>query len=393
MSRRPRIRTSARRPFLPPRPHIRGEGADASAPLLPRWLTQAGLGAWALIGIVLVVSALVFAISQITPVFIALFIALLLTAILNPLTNILSRWVNRWIAVLGSLLAFVGIFAVLMSLVVSSIASQWPRLTAQLGNGLDIVNDLIQRLPFEVHLSREQLSTWSTQALSQAQSYLVSNWSGLLTETLANVSSVALVCTVLVLALFTTIFFLHSGHEMWAWFVRLVPARRRDVTTRAAHAGWSTFSGYARGTMIVAGTDGLFAAIFLQILGVPVAPALGILVFIGAFIPLIGAPAAMIIAMLVALASAGLFKAALVGVGIALIGQFEGHILQPLIMGHQVSLHPVVVGIGIAIGTFTAGLLGAIIAIPCIGVLWAIFSELYTPDASEASPRRTPSAR
>ena len=111
MSRRPRMRTSARRPFLPPRPHIRGEGADASAPLLPRWLTQAGLGAWALIGIVLVVSALVFAISQITPVFIALFIALLLTAILNPLTNILSRWVNRWIAVLGSLLAFVGIFA------------------------------------------------------------------------------------------------------------------------------------------------------------------------------------------------------------------------------------------------------------------------------------------
>lgn len=385
MKRRTAGRSLPRR-GRPPRLPSRGTIPLERPPLLPRWLTQAGLGAWALIGIVLVVSALVFAIAQITPVFVALFVALLLTAILNPLTNFLSRWVNRWIAVLCSLLAFIGIFAVLMSLVVSSIASQWLRLTAQLGNGLDILNDFIQRFPFEVHLSREQLSAWSDQALNQAQAYLASNWSGLLTETVANVSSAALVCTVLVLALFTTIFFLHSGHEMWAWFVALLPASRREVTSRAAHAGWSTFSGYARGTMIVAGTDGLFAAIFLQILGVPVAPALGVLVFIGAFIPLIGAPAAMVIAMLVALASAGLLKAALVGVGIALIGQFEGHILQPLIMGHQVSLHPVVVGIGVAIGTFTAGLLGAIIAIPCIGVLWAIFSELYTPDPEDSVP-------
>ena len=129
----------------------------------------------------------------------------------------------------------------------------------------------------------------------------------------------------------------------------------------------------------MAGTDGLFAAIFLQILGVPVAPALGILVFIGAFIPLIGAPTAMILAMIVALAAKGIVTAAIVGLGIALIGQIEGHILQPLIMGHQVSLHPVVVGIGVMVGTFTAGLLGAIIAIPIISVIWSIFSELYVP--------------
>ena len=117
----------------------------------------------------------------------------------------------------------------------------------------------------------------------------------------------------------------------------------------------------------------------LWILGVPVAPALGILVFIGAFIPLIGAPTAMILAMIVALAAKGIVTAAIVGLGIALIGQIEGHILQPLIMGHQVSLHPVVVGIGVMVGTFTAGLLGAIIAIPIISVIWSIFSELYVP--------------
>ncbi len=114
--------------------------------------------------------------------------------------------------------------------------------------------------------------------MTQGKQFLASNWSGLLSETVANVSSAAVVASVLVLAFFITIFFLHSGSQMWSWFVALLPYHRRAVTNRAAQAGWATFSGYARGTMLVAGTDGLFAAIFLQILGVPVAPALGILV-------------------------------------------------------------------------------------------------------------------
>lgn len=173
---------------------------------------------------------------------------------------------------------------------------------------------------------------------------------------------------------------------MWRWFLDVTPARRREPIHRAALAGWDTFSGYARGTMIVAATDGLLAGIFLQILGVPVAPALGVLVFIGAFIPLIGAPAAMIIAMIVAAASGGLMQAAIVGLGIAGIGQLEGHVLQPLIMGKQVSLHPVVVGVGVTVGTLTAGLLGAVIAIPIIGVIWSVFSELYERDAPIEDP-------
>ena len=64
----------------------------------------------------------------------------------------------------------------------------------------------------------------------------------------------------------------------------------------------------------------------------------------------------------------------------ALIGQIEGHILEPLVMGKQVSLHPVVVALGVTAGTFLGGLLGAIIAIPLLAVIWAVFSTLRTPD-------------
>src|SRR5690625_7874260 len=88
----------------------------------------------------------------------------------------------------------------------------------------------------------------------------------------------------------------------------------------------------------------------------------------------------MIIAAVVALAAGGFVDALIVTIGIALIGQIEGHLLQPLVMGKQVSLHPVVVALGVTAGTFLAGLLGAIIAIPIIAVIWAVYPALHEPD-------------
>lgn len=154
----------------------------------------------------------------------------------------------------------------------------------------------------------------------------------------------------------------------------------------AASAGWYTFSGYARGTMIVASADAVMAFILLTVVGVPLAAPLSVLVFIGAFIPLIGAPLAMIVAAVVALAAEGFIAAIIVTVGVALIGQIEGHILEPLVMGRQVSLHPVVVALGVTAGTFLAGLLGAIVAIPLLAVVWAVYSAMRRygqPDGEE----------
>ncbi len=132
--------------------------------------------------------------------------------------------------------------------------------------------------------------------------------------------------------------------------------------------------------MIIALTDGILAGIFLGILGVPLAAPLAVLVFIGAFIPIIGAPLAMIIAAIVALAAKGLWIALAVTIGIALIGQFEGHILQPLVMGKQVSLHPVVVAIAVTAGTLLAGILGAVVSVPLVAVAWSVFSHLRHKD-------------
>lgn len=348
--------------------------------VIPAWLSRAGRGSWALIGIAIVIAAVVAATAQITPVFIAVFVALVFTSLMNPVVNKLSKHMARGLAVLLSMLGGVAIFSALLGFVVTSVAGQWSKLGNELSQGFDKISDFLDTLPFGVNLSSDEIQTWITDKAQTAWDYATHNWQTLAGKVLSNAGEVAIFFTIFAVSVFVTIFFLLSGAQMWRWFLNLLPTDKRAVWNHGAQAGWSTFAGYARGTMIIAFIDGVMAIVFLELVQVPLAPALGVLVMIGALIPMVGAPAAMLLAMVVALATKGVLVAVIVGLGIALIGQIEGHILQPLIMGKQVALSPVVVILGVASGTLAAGLLGAIVAIPIIAVTWAVFSSLYHRD-------------
>ena len=353
----------------------------AALETLPSWLVRGGIGAWLLLGLIIVIGLVFFATSRIIPVFIGVFMALVFTAILQPLVTLFTRIMPRLPATFLGLLTAVGAVAGLVFYVVTSVTSQWSTLATQFSNGVDTILDFVENGPLPLHLTEAEVMGQVQRLVEQGQDYVQSNAPALATEVLSNAGTVVDVFAVLALAIFSTIFFLASGGRMWRWFLNELPAPMRESVHRAAGAGWYTFAGYARGTVIVALTDAVMAGVFLQIVGVPLAAPLAVLVFIGAFIPIIGAPAAMIIAMVVALASKGFVTMIVVGLGVAGIGQIEGHILQPLIMGRQVSLHPVVVIIGVAVGTYAVGLLGAVGAVPLISVLWSVYSELHVKDA------------
>ena len=365
------------------RVRVVGEVATRSATLdsLPSWLVRGGVGAWLLLGIVTAVSLVFIGTAQVIPVFIGVFIALVITAILYPLVSFFARFMPRYPATFLGLLTALAVVAALIAYVVSSVTSQWDSLARQFSDGLDTIVDFLEHGPLPVHLTQQELVDTVQSLVEQGQEYVQSNAPSLAGEVLSNAGSIVDVFVVLALALFTAIFLLASGGRMWRWFLNELPAHLRERVHRAAGAGWYTFAGYARGTVILALTDAVMAGIFLQVVGVPLAAPLAVLVFIGAFVPIIGAPAAMLVAMVVALASKGFIAMVVVGLGVAGIGQIEGHILQPLIMGRQVSLHPVVVGLAVAVGTFSAGLLGAVVAVPLVSVAWSVYSELHTKDA------------
>ncbi|WP_328593035.1 AI-2E family transporter [Ruania zhangjianzhongii] len=356
-----------------PERHLRAEDAGDG---VPRWMVKAGGWSWRLLLVIAVVSLFVWATARIQLVFTAVFLALVFSSVLRPFVNLMDRVMPRPLATALSILSGFLVVSGLITYVVASVTGQWSTLSDRFSDGLNDLFDLAQHLPFGISITTTQLSEWADTALGWVQQ----NQGELLNRAAEGAGSVFETFAILALAIFCTVFFLARGNEMWRWFINQLPARLREKWMIAGGVSWYTFSGYARGTVIIAFVDGVLAFIVLMVAGVPLAAPLAVLVFIGAFIPLVGAPAAMIIAMIVALAVNGPLNAVIVGIFIALIGQFEGHVLQPMVMGKQVSLHPVVVALAVTSGTLVAGILGAIIVIPIVAVIWSVYARLRTVD-------------
>ena len=344
---------------------------------VPQWLRTTAGWSWRFVALVVAVSLLVYALVHVQLVFVAVFLALVLTSVLKPVVELYDRVMPRGLAVGLALLSAFVVFGGLVAYVVASVAGQWDALADQFSDGIDQIVGWLQSAPLGIDISAAQIS----DAVDAGRQWISDNSANLASTAVESVGTVAEILAVFALGIFCSVFFLMSGKSLWRWFVQQVPAKHRCRWNDAASAGWYSFSGYARGTVIIALTNGMLAGTFLAILGIPLAAPLAVLGFIGTFIPLIGAPSAMVIAGVVALAAEGPIKALIVILGVALIGQIEGHLLQPLIMGKQVALHPVVIAVAVASGTILAGVVGAIIAVPVIAVTWTVYATLR-PDTA-----------
>lgn len=343
---------------------------------VPAWLRTTAGWSWRLLMIVAAVALIFFATAQVQLVFVAVFLALVITSVLRPVTDFYSRVMPRALATALAILSALLFIAGLLTYVITSVAGQWESLAEQFDRGIEQIFDFLEHGPLPVTITADDVNGW----IDNGQKWLGEHGGDIASQAAASAGSVFEALAAIALAIFCTVFFLARGKDMWTWFLNQLPARTRDSWKVAGGSGWYTFSGYARGTVIIALLDGILAGIFLAILGVPLAAPLAVLVFIGAFIPIIGAPLAMIIAAIVALAAKGIWIALVVTIGIALIGQLEGHIFQPLIMGKQVSLHPVVVALSVTAGTLLAGILGAVVSVPLVAVAWSVFSHLRHKD-------------
>jgi len=131
-----------------------------------------------------------------------------------------------------------------------------------------------------------------------------------------------------------------------------------------------------RATVIVAAVDAAGIMIGAAVLGVPFVLAIGVLVFLGAFVPLVGATVAGTVAILVALVAQGPVTALLMLAVVIGVQQLEGHVLQPFLMGRWVSLHPLGVIVAIGCGVIVAGIAGALVAVPLAAALNAVVQHL-----------------
>ena len=190
------------------------------------------------------------------------------------------------------------------------------------------------------------------------------------------------------ITLFATYFFLADGDRIWSWVVRLAPRAARERVDSSGQVAWLSLVQFVRATVIVAAVDSIGVMIGAAVLDVPFVLAIGVLVFLGAFVPLIGATIAGTVAVLVALVDQGPLTALLMLAVVIGVQQLEGHVLQPFLLGRWVALHPLGVILAIAGGVLVAGVVGALVAVPLAAAANAVvlhLSELAQMPAEEAA--------
>lgn len=278
----------------------------------------------------------------------------------------LPRLAATFVVVIVMLVAFFGMLA----LVGQQLSTQVDDLRSNVVEGITQVQDWAQGAP--LNLTDNQIQSY----IDSAKDAIASSD----TSIVARVSEVGTTLTHVLagffIALFASFFFLYEGHRIWTWLVAIFPRAARERVDSSGRTAWTTLTQFVRATVIVAFTDALGIALAAWALGVPLSFAIGVLVFLGAFVPIIGALVSGLVAVLVALVAQGPVVAVFMLIAVVVVQQIEAHVLQPFLMGRFVAVHPLAIILAIAAGVAIAGVVGALIAVPLAACLNGVVRHL-----------------
>lgn len=329
------------------------------APSVPRGLRVATAYSWRLLVVAAAIGVGIWLIIQLKLLVIPLMVAILVSALLWPAFSWLLRHrVPRWLAIVISLAGTVAIVTGLLWLAVWQITQEWHSVQARTVEAVDHLRRYLVTGPLQ--LTEGQIDQFLAQAWSFLQQQAQLLWSG----ALAIGTTVGHVATGALLALFSLLCLLADGGGIWRWTTGLFPKKARAAVDGAGRVGWQTVVNYARTQLLVATIDALGIGLGAFLLGVPLAIPVAVLVFLGSFIPIVGAVVTGALAVFLALVYNGPWIALWMLLVVLAVQQLEGHVLQPLLMGSAVKVHPLAVVLVVAGGALIAGIPGALFAVP-----------------------------
>ncbi|OFJ50421.1 AI-2E family transporter [Mycolicibacterium grossiae] len=334
-------------------------GADAAVHPLVR---KTAAWSWRLLVIFAALLAVLWLVVHLEVIVVPVLLATMVAALLLPVVDLLDvRGCNRGAAVALVLLTAIVVVGGLLTFVVSQFIEGAPALVEQVARSITGARQSLEAGVFS-HFTNEQIKSASDAAIDA----LKNNQAKLTSGAFSTAGTIAEIVTGALLMFFTLIFLLHGGRNIFGFLTRAFPATVRDRVRDAGRSGFHSLIGYVRATFLVALVDAAGIGTGLAIMGIPLALPLASLVFLGAFIPLVGAVLTGGLAVIVALIAKG-WVYALITLGLIIaVQQLEAHVLQPLVMGRAVSIHPLAVVLAIAAGGVLAGIIGALLAVPIV---------------------------
>ena len=351
-------RTPGRTPVRPP--------GDAN------WPTRRIFGAAFTAGTaVLLAYVLLNAIGGVAGELILIVLAMVFALGLDPIVSWLLR--HRWRRVpavaavtVGFLLLVVGVFAVIIPPIVTQV-EQLVRAAPGLIQELQDRSSLLGRLNAQYHL----LDALKTQLASGGGSL---SFNGVLDIGLAVFGTLAAAVTVLVL----TVYFLANLPTIRRAFYRTFPASRRARVQELGDEISSRVGRYILGNLLTSVIAGIGTFVFLEIMHVPYAVALGVLVAVLDLIPVVGSTIGGILVTMVALSVSTTVAIASLVFYIA-YRLLEDYLLVPRVMNRAVDVPAVLTIVALIVGGSLLGIVGAFLAIPVAAAVQLVVTRVVWP--------------
>jgi len=337
--------------------------ADRAESVHP-FVVKAAAYSWRLLVIAAVVVGVVFLAGQMLVVAVPVVVAALMARGLWPVYRFLhDKGLKPALAAALSMLAFVVIVAAVIAVVGVTFAGEVDDLGATLEQGIEDVTDwLVDDSPWDV--SRADVERWREQIGDAASDFLRSGQGSVLSGAIV----AGEVIVGFLLALIVTFFFLKDGRRFRDTAFGWLRADRRAPARRATERGWAAAGGYLKGAATLGFVEGLAIGLSLWLVGGSLVVPVMLITFVTAFVPIVGAVAAGIIAVLVALVTAGTVPALIVAAVALVVQQVDNDVLAPVIYGKSLKLHPLVILLGIAAGGALFGFVGTFLAVPLLAV-------------------------
>lgn len=319
---------------------------------------------------------------RLLPVLELIAIAALIALIFRTLLQWLQKIVKSpWLAVFILIGLIVGFGILLISVVIPSVITETQKLIVTLPEYLSRLSERVELL----HRTNSLVPD-----LSQSITQLKNVAKELLKEVPLVLREALGIPLEFVATLILALYMAYDPDSLINGILRLVPRRNHQQFKHFLSTVEVRLRGWIFGTGIAMIFLGLGATLGLWALGVPSPLAFGIIAGLLEVIPYVGTIVGTVLPALVALSLSPL-KLVLVLVLFLILNQIDAHIVQPLVMGRQVNLHPVMVILTFLVMGKLLGFFGVLLAVPIAAIFVSLIDELTAeePTSDEAAVEQT----
>lgn len=343
---------------------------------VPAWFARLARYGWGFLGIVGAAAVIVLGLAWFRELTVPLVLAGFFAVIFAPVVDWLeARRVPRSLGAVLVILLIAVVVAASLAVVVVGVIDQSDELAVRFDEAKQEIQDLVDQSSLQNLIERFRDSTSDAGELTR---------DGLGAAVGSVLTSITGFVSGLVLGIVLLYYLLKDGRQLAGQAVATRTSRSHEQADRILRKAAASIRGYFQGKTALAAVQGVFIGVGVALLGVPLAPAIAIVNFIGAYIPYLGAFVGGAFAALMALSEGGLGLAVATLVIVLVANLVIENMLEPKFLGTSLDLHPIVVLLATVAGGLAMGMVGLVLAAPLVAIGIDVFQELESSGYFEA---------